>query len=99
MFKLDYLPLRSTDETIVAAWFACQNGSKLLDSIMKWISRKKEQLQLEQAHEEAKGGCVPIHFFPFISHHLPCDVLRSSSNPSLGPRKPSLLKRMVGKGK
>jgi hypothetical protein len=71
MFKLDYLPLRSTDETIVAAWFACQNGSKLLDSIMKWISRKKEQLQLEQAQEEAKSGCVPIRFHFIINHRLP----------------------------
>jgi hypothetical protein len=25
MFKLDYLPLKSTDGTIVPAWFACQN--------------------------------------------------------------------------
>lgn len=78
MFKLDYLPLRYTDEGTVGAWFACQNvrqgsvrlegssihltsgrlpqGSLILDAIMKWISKKKEDLQTQQEPAPTSGG-------------------------------------------
>ncbi len=61
MFKFEYLPLKAMDDNCVPAWFMCPESTRVLDSIMTWIAKKKEQLQAAQGTPPPK---VPLSAWP-----------------------------------